>query len=501
MLRPSRSLATPASAALAILVLGSYLPAEGKPPACTDARFVASAPILAGDAGSPLGAFVTLADGQVTIGSGCGPARARLRGLRFGATRLRARWKRCGDLRRVRLRARIEVDETPCARLAGTLTARGGTRVAVAAARSRCGDGIVDAAAGERCDPPGADCTNQCRSTEKPPPPPPPCLDDPDGCPPPPANVWTWVPFDGAYCANGSTTGIGVNTGTPGGRLVIFLMGGGACWDGFTCYGVGSASNLSGYGADAFARDATGLLQTSLFDRTDVGNPFRDDTFVFVPYCTGDVHSGSNPAAVWDGRPTMHVGFENMTAFLPWIVATYPNPSRVLLSGASAGGFGALTNWWQTQEAFGDVRVDLLDDSGPTLPPPYTSEGLEQAWRAAWNLGAATPPGCTACADDLHALVPFYGTVFAGHRAALLAHTHDSVIGYFFAQPGSGVEAGLHALATLMAPYELWRHFYVTGSSHVLLFDPDVAQNGITLRTFLTQMVTDDPAWSSVAPP
>lgn len=97
--------------------------------------------------------------------------------------------------------------------------------------------------------------------------------------------------------------------------------------------------------------------------------------------------------------------------------------------------------------------------------------------------------------------MPFYGTVFAGRRAALLAHTQDSVIGYFFAQPGSGVDAGLHALATLMAPYDLWRHFYVTGSRHVLLFDPDVAQNGVTLRTFLTQMVTDDPAWSSVAPP
>ena len=89
----------------------------------------------------------------------------------------------------------------------------------------------------------------------------------------------------------------------------------------------------------------------------------------------------------------------------------------------------------------------------------------------------------------------------AGHRAALLAHTQDSVIGYFFAQPGSsGVEAGLHALATLMAPYDLWRHFFVAGSDHVLLFDPDVTQNGITLRKFLTQMVTDDPAWSNVAP-
>ena len=199
-------------------------------------------------------------------------------------------------------------------------------------------------------------------------------------------------------------------------------MGGGACWDAYTCYSLGTASNLSGYDAAAFALDTGWLLQTSLFDRSDVANPFREDSFVFVPYCTGDVHSGSNPSAVWDGRPTKHVGFQNMTAFLPWIVGTFPNPRRVLLSGASAGGFGALTNWWQTQEAYGDVRVDLLDDSGPTLPPPYTSDRLEQAWRAAWNLGASLPLGCTGCADDLHALALLYGTIFAGHSGAPFAH-------------------------------------------------------------------------------
>ena len=40
-----------------------------------------------------------------------------------------------------------------------------------------------------------------------------------------PAREWTFVPFDDAFCADGTTTGIGVN---PGGRLVIYLMGGGA---------------------------------------------------------------------------------------------------------------------------------------------------------------------------------------------------------------------------------------------------------------------------------
>jgi hypothetical protein len=33
-----------------------------------------------------------------------------------------------------------------------------------------------------------------------------------------------------------------------------------------------------------------------------------------------------------------------------------------------------------------------------------------------------------------------------------------------------------------------------------MLGNPDTSQNGVTVRTFLTQMVTDDPTWASVEP-
>lgn len=470
---------------LGLLAVGR--PASGGRPVCPDGRFLSEIRILPGSADAAFDAVV-VENGQVSIASGCEPTRARLRGLKSGDTRLRAKWKRCGDLKRVRLNGTISEDGEPCRRLIGSFRAKKTEGVAVAGVRSRCGDGIVDAAAGETCDPPGGGCAATCGTNG-------------GGVIDVPANTWTWVPFADAYCANGSTTGIGVNPGPPGGRLLVFLMGGGACWDDFTCYQFATASNIeSGYGASHFANDAAGLLTASLFDRGDTANPFRDDSFVFVPYCTGDVHAGSNPDANYGGRPTRHVGFQNMTAFLARLVPTFAGASRVILSGSSAGGFGALSNWWQTQQAFGNLRVDLIDDSGPPLPAPYLNDGLEAIWRSAWNLAAATPTGCTACATDLDAVIGFYGTAFAGHRAALLSYTQDSVIGLFFQQDGAGVEAGLGALATAMAPYDIWRHFYVFGSSHVLLLTPDVAQGGTTLRTFVTQMVTDDPAWASVEP-
>src|SRR5262249_24982242 len=48
--------------------------------------------------------------------------------------------------------------------------------------------------------------------------------------------VWTWVPFDDAFCADGNPTGLAVNLTDRSKNALIFLMGGGACWDYASCY-------------------------------------------------------------------------------------------------------------------------------------------------------------------------------------------------------------------------------------------------------------------------
>jgi hypothetical protein len=277
-------------------------------------------------------------------------------------------------------------------------------------------------------------------------------------------------------------------------------MGGGACWDETTCYQVRSASHIEGgYDASEFEVDKA-LLSGSIFNRNDGENPFRNDSFVFVPYCTGDVHAGNNPNANYGGRITRHVGYQNVTAFLTRIVPTFTTVNRVILSGSSAGGYGALSNWGQTQDAFGALRVDLIDDSGPPLPPPYATEDLEQIWRNAWNLAAIAPAGCTGCADDLSAIVPFYGAEMTGHRAALLSYTQDAIISTFYGLDGNEFESAVEALATLMDPFDVWRHFFKTGGGHTLIGTLDVEENGVTVREFVTKMVEDDPGWASVEP-
>jgi hypothetical protein len=316
-----------------------------------------------------------------------------------------------------------------------------------------------------------------------------------------PAGEWTWVDFPGAHCADGSPTGIGVNLGKPGGRALVYLEGGGACWDVLTCYSIKSAVNIEGgYDAKKFATDAKSLV-SGFFDRNAPDNPFKDDSFVFVPYCTGDVHAGDN-VATYGAHQVHHVGHANMAAYLTRLVPTFSGASRVVLAGSSAGGFGAALNWWQVQQAFGKLRVDMIDDSGTPMPPDIKNGGAyTAAWEKSWNLAATVPPGCADCLAHLDALFGFYGKAFPNARGALVSYSADTVLPAFFGITDAEFTQGLmEELATNIAPNPGLGYFVYGGSGHVLWFDPALATNGVTLNEFVTKMITDDPAWKSQAP-
>ncbi|MEM6289248.1 MAG: pectin acetylesterase-family hydrolase, partial [Bacteroidota bacterium] len=47
--------------------------------------------------------------------------------------------------------------------------------------------------------------------------------------------AWTWIDVEGSVCRDGSATGIGVRLQDGADDLVIYLEGGGACFNGVTC--------------------------------------------------------------------------------------------------------------------------------------------------------------------------------------------------------------------------------------------------------------------------
>jgi hypothetical protein len=347
------------------------------------------------------------------------------------------------------------------------------------------------------------------------------CGDDGVGGGPPTLGTtpkqWQYVPIEGATCMNGTPTGLGINLGTSG-DLVIYLEGGGACFNSGTC---GSVAHPSGWGPDQFTLNIA-PYNIGIFDRLDDLNPMHDATYVFVPYCTGDVHAGSNPSGM-GGRA--FVGYTNVGAYLDYLVPKSTDVRRVVLAGSSAGGFGALLNYDRTQQAFGDTPVYLLDDSGPPLGDAYLTPCLQQMFRTAWNLDAALPADCAACkqADGggMTNALGYLADKYPDRRLGLISSNRDGVIRSFygygypncvagaagFPMPEDAFAAGIAELRdTTLATHSNFRVYTKDSGEHVwLLFEPETVAprpdgKGTILATWLADMLDPSSDWKSVAP-
>jgi serine/threonine-protein kinase len=144
---------------LALVAAGAPAGAVAPPAPCRGVRFLVDEVLVPG---TPLvfDAVVIDDDGNVSIESGCPPARARV-GRRGRLTTVRVRWAACGDVRGARLTGKVDANECPL--LDASFVARGLRRQRFAAPASICGDGLVDAGAGEECET-AADCdgTDPC---------------------------------------------------------------------------------------------------------------------------------------------------------------------------------------------------------------------------------------------------------------------------------------------------------------------------------------------------
>ncbi len=310
-----------------------------------------------------------------------------------------------------------------------------------------------------------------------------------------PADRWTWVDVPGSACANGRPTGFGINPRAGSRDVLIFLQGGGACWDGATCWGPVSTSFYvaTGYGALEFATDAA--RPAMLFMRRESANPFRDFNLVYVPYCTGDVHAGTRVATYdyFGRRETHHVGARNLSLLLPRVRATFPDAQRVFLAGDSAGGFGTALNLARVQQAFPTVRVDAIDDSGPPIQP------AGDRWRTwANNWGVEIPADCPACATSIDAFADYYRTRYAANRTAFLSYRNDAIITTFMGLTPAEFSTRLAGFASRVdGTWPAARYFITPGITHVVQLQP---LRPAGFDAWLARFVAGDVTLRSVGP-
>jgi hypothetical protein len=188
-------------------------------------------------------------------------------------------------------------------------------------------------------------------------------------------NGWVQhVPGGDCECADQSEFSFWSREGDPS-KVVLFFQGGGACFSPETCSFTDGTYTVQADGSQV-TENASGI-----FDFENEDNPFRDWSFVFVPYCTGDIHLGNAVHDYGNGLEVHHKGYVNASAGLDYLVDTYPDASEVFVTGSSAGGVPAPLFAGLASDALPDANIAALSDASGAYPDnPPVNEAIGTLW-------------------------------------------------------------------------------------------------------------------------
>ncbi len=202
---------------------------------------------------------------------------------------------------------------------------------------------------------------------------------------------------DGPVCIAGTNYSVFTREGDRK-KLLIFLQGGGACWQGFyNC-------NILG---DVQSPPANGPYP-GVFDPNSPDNPFADHSVVYMPYCDGSTFGGDNDVndANFPFAPTRHHrGLRNVSAGMDVAADMFPDAKQITVMGHSAGGVGvAAFTPFLARFVFGNnTKLTVYNDAGPiavNLGTPPGAGGPDIPWLSVfarqndWQFQQFYPQSC-----------------------------------------------------------------------------------------------------------
>ena len=140
---------------------------------------------------------------------------------------------------------------------------------------------------------------------------------------------WYEVEVNDAKSSDGSEWHGIFRKGTEN-KVVVYFFGGGVSITPET-----SEGGKKFYATNMTAQDfvAQGGIGSTAED-----NPFKDWSFIVIPYATGDFHAGTG---TYEGKKTVyHTGYSNYSAYVEQVKQYIGEPDTLLVTGFSAGGFG-----------------------------------------------------------------------------------------------------------------------------------------------------------------
>ncbi len=139
---------------------------------------------------------------------------------------------------------------------------------------------------------------------------------------------WYEVEVDGAKSSDGSEWHGIFRKGTEN-KVVVYFFGG----------GVSITPETSEGGKEFYATNMTAqdFVAQGGIGSTAEDNPFKDWSFIVIPYATGDFHAGTG---IYEGKKTVyHTGYSNYSAYVEQVKQYIGEPDTLLVTGFSAGGF------------------------------------------------------------------------------------------------------------------------------------------------------------------
>jgi hypothetical protein len=295
--------------------------------------------------------------------------------------------------------------------------------------------------------------------------------------------------------------------------LVVFFNGGGSCWNDLTCGKPrleGDQATFSGQGGE----EASGVYKaellpgdgpakmTGLLDRKNPKNPVRDWSMVFVPYCTGDVHSGSNTAHYKfpdTGKPFTieHRGWDNAQVIMHWMRDNVPPPAQLLVAGSSAGAYGAATHFASLRGLYPKTRAMYLGDSGQGVTAPGFEEARNKNWNYQLPVSVFGPHGRNTPDAEVVAKLAAH---FPQDRFAQFTTLHDATQTAFLQQMTKKPDRNtwttqmLSELAVRQAAPN-FRSYVALGKTHTILRSPlffTEQSGGIAFTAWLAAHLRDD---------
>lgn len=312
----------------------------------------------------------------------------------------------------------------------------------------------------------------------------------------------------GPLCLRGTEYTVDTREGSSD-ELVIFLQGGGACWEDF-CSAFETTNSLP----------PSGVLNPDL-----EGNPVADWDVLYLPYCDGSLFAGDvdrvlpNSILVEDG-PDESMGYQrglqNLTAALDIGLVEFPNPSRILLTGVSGGAFGTINALPLVRYYYPETEILVFNDSGVGVAKDGDPDFINETLLDGWNALSLVPESCTDCTSNGHAtrLIEWQLAADDNFTLSALSFSADSVISFTFLMVNPA-DFTTWLLAeterTTMLFEDRYKRFIPEGSAHTTLLREvseggggiqigalDTEIGGVTVLDWFTAMIDGTEVWDDL---